>query len=92
MQIVKGPIEQKFPFTCTGKGNGGDGCGAELIADRDDLRYFPEQEHPWRIAPEAVVAKCPCCGITTDFPKSEWPPQAHRLTPWSSEWRNQAVS
>ena len=76
----------KLTTECTGNGNGGKGCGSTLQVNRDDLRFFEEQEFPWRIQPAAVCFKCPICSKITDIHRDEYPDKWIQLTPWSREW------
>jgi len=83
--IEEGYVRQ---FRCSGYGNGDRGCGALLEVDHNDLRYFGEQEYPWRIAEEAVLFKCPCCGALTDIDKKYWPQDPVRtLKLYSNAWK-----
>lgn len=88
MKIIKEGKPYSVDIICTGKGNGGKGCGAHLRADRSDLRWFEEQVFPWRTQPAAVTARCPSCGATTDIPEAEWPREHTKLTKWTSAWRD----
>ena len=91
MKVLKSGSPKKswsLKTKCTGHGNGREGCGAKLELEKSDLRYFAEQEFPWRIQPAAVVFKCPECGVTTDIPKSTWPNRITDLKEWTSEWRD----
>lgn len=70
MKVIKSGTGQKGWSTeavCTGKGNGGGGCGAELLVEepdlyvtssscRDETDYF-------------LTFKCPECGVETDLEK-----------------------
>jgi hypothetical protein len=78
-------------YSCTGNGNGGKGCNSLLEVAQDDLRYFEEQEYPWRTQPEAVCFKCPVCNAVTDIPKKDWPANHTNLEKWSSHWRDDDV-
>lgn len=73
---------------CTGNGNGGHGCDSVLRVKRNDLRYFAEQEFPWRIQPAAVTIKCPVCNVMTDLDRNDWPHKWTELKEWSSAWRD----
>ena len=78
----------KLERECTGTGNGRIGCGSTLEVSLSDLRYFAEQEFPWRTQPEAVCFKCPVCNAVTDLPKNIWPPNYEKLEAWSGFWRD----
>ncbi len=82
----KNPRSWTTKIVCSGNGNGGQGCGAKLLAEFDDFRHFPRQEFQWRIAPEAVVCKCPQCGVLTDLTKDKWPPRMDLMRKFSSAW------
>lgn len=86
VEILKTPPKVTVDVYCTGKGNGNEGCGAHLRFGREELRYFPELEKMFNIVPEAVVAKCPCCGMTTDLDRENWPHDPRGLIKWSKNW------
>lgn len=89
MKVLKPGREQKgfsVEQTCTGKGNGGGGCGALLLVERGDMRYYRGGGYLDR-DPE-VVFRC-VCGVTTDMSRDSWPPNASgTLKAWSPEWRD----
>lgn len=88
MEVLKEGTPYAVDITCTGNGNGGKGCGAELRASREDMRWFAEQEFPWRIQPAAVTIRCPGCGTMTDLLREDWPRDYAKLTPWTGAWRD----
>ncbi len=57
---------------CSGKGNGGGGCGAKLLVEEADLYktsrsdYGGDTEH-------YITFKCPECGVETDIPNAKVP-------------------
>lgn len=69
---------------CTGKGNSGNGCGAKLGVNREDMRYFAGGG--WADRDAAVVIRCPDCGSITDLKRSQWPDFAGSLTPFTTAW------
>jgi len=79
--------EGKSPFEvrCTGAGNGGNGCGALVVYERDELRYYKESD--WG-PKSAVCSRCPSCGAITDLPRDQWPQNYTQLTPFSTRWRD----
>lgn len=90
MKVLKPGVDRQF--ICTGAGNKVKGCGALLEVARDDLRWFERQEFPWRIVPEAVLFRCPCCGAITDIPRADWPSNYTALTRFSSAWRDGSLA
>jgi hypothetical protein len=76
----------KLEAICTGKGNNKKGCNTLLEVEYTDLRYFAEQEYPWRIQPEAVCFKCPACNAVTDLDKNQWPSNIEDIEKWSNIW------
>lgn len=87
-------IHWSAEITCTGFGNGGDGCGSVLEVERDDLRYYKGSGNGDRIGDSdpAVMIKCPMCGTFTDLGRVDFPKQHKNLTPWTSEWRDDMSS
>lgn len=70
--IEEGPgwgIEQK----CTGKGNGGGGCGSLLLVGQDDI--FITEQHCYHGENETYYTfKCSVCGKKTDILETKLPP------------------
>ncbi len=69
MKIIKKGRQQKGwaeKFECTGKGNGGGGCGATLLVEENDLYttrssdYTGDTEH-------FITFSCLACGVETDI-------------------------
>jgi len=74
MKIIKEGRKQtgwSKELTCTGKGNGGGGCGAILLVEQTDLyNTFSTVRDETDVY---VTFTCPSCGIQTDvedFPRS----------------------
>lgn len=88
-------LERKYPtmdVPCTGKGNGGKGCGSLLRVSRDDLRFWEGSDTgSWGDSDPAVGFKCPVCGVVTDLDQNDWPSNHKRLTPFTTQWRDAAV-
>jgi hypothetical protein len=78
----------KLETICTGKGNNQKGCESKLLVEYADLRYFAEQEFPWRIQPEAVCFRCPVCGTVTDLDKEQWPNDRRSIREWERSWHD----
>lgn len=54
-------------FLCTGKGNGGGGCGAKLLVSKSDL-YETESWSYGDSSPDRYnTFTCPECGVETDL-------------------------
>lgn len=51
---------------CTGKGNGGGGCGAKLLVEQADL-YETRCTDLMGEYESFVTIQCPCCGKETDL-------------------------
>lgn len=69
MKIIKKGREQKGwskEHTCTGKGNGGGGCGALLLVSENDL-YMTSRSDYTGDTDYFTTFKCPCCGVETDI-------------------------
>lgn len=61
--------------TCTGKGNGGGGCGARLLVEEPDL--FRTSRHTRDGSEHFVTFECVCCGVLSDV--DNYPPGARCL-------------
>ena len=58
-------------YKCTGSGNGGNGCGAKLLVEQDDL--FETNSHHYDGSSESYTTfRCCECGSQTDIPKSDY--------------------
>lgn len=75
MKVLKpgdGRREWSIESTCTGSGNGGGGCGAQLLVGESDL--FKTARHSYDGSSEYFATyKCPCCGVKTDVPPNKVP-------------------
>ena len=68
MKIITPGRQQKGwakEFSCTGHGNGGGGCGAVLLVERNDL-YRTSSSHYDGSSEHYVTFRCPSCGVETD--------------------------
>ena len=66
--IKKGRRQQGWAkeYVCTGKGNGGGGCGATLLVEEDDL--FRTGHHCYDGSSDYFITfRCPECGVLTDI-------------------------
>lgn len=74
MQIIKPgdtmDARWKAEFTCTGKGNGNQGCDAVLEITEDDL-YGTYNSCMGRDETHFVTFLCPCCGAETDVSNTD---------------------
>jgi hypothetical protein len=74
MKVLKPGRNQKGwskKKTCTGKGNGGGGCGAVLLVEQGDIfltHNYVRDEHDI-----FHTFKCVACGVLTDFEEGEVP-------------------
>lgn len=74
---------------CTGYGNGGNGCGALLEIERNDLRHYPPiNRGTWGDRDEAVLFKCPICEKLTDLAFQDWPTTHQTLKKFSTSWKD----
>lgn len=75
MRVLKKGRPQKGrskEFICTGKGNGGGGCGAKLLVSENDL-YETSSSHYDGSTDYYTTFKCPECGVETDVNRwGEW--------------------
>lgn len=82
MKIIKPGRQQRGwakEFTCTGAGNGGGGCNAELLVEQGDVyRTF---SHHLGESDEHHTFTCGACGVETDIPR---PPGEY---PQKKDWK-----
>lgn len=74
MKVLKPGREQKgwsIETTCTGDGNGGGGCGAELLVEQDDLyktyRFCRDETDTF------ITFRCSECQVETDLKEKQKP-------------------
>jgi len=69
---------------CSGRGNGGGGCGAKLLVEQPDLFKT------FRVARDEtdtfVTFKCPACGVLTDLADGAVPHAIRSVLPSQSAW------
>lgn len=86
---VRKPGRQQTGYSvealCSGKGNGGGGCGAKLLVEQPDMRYFSGTDYPID-RPAAVTFRCCSCGVLTDLDHKDWPPSASSLPNFTTAW------
>lgn len=63
--------------SCTGKGNGGGGCGAKLLVDESDLFQTSRQSYGDDSPEYFATFKCVECGVLTDI--DNYPKRASSL-------------
>ena len=71
MKVIKKGRQQKGwakRFKCSGDGNGGGGCGATLLVEKDDI-YETSSSCMGEIE-SYTTFKCPSCGVETDIEES----------------------
>lgn len=69
MKVIKRGRSQRGwskEFECTGKGNGGGGCGAKLLVSENDL-YMTSSSHYDGSTDYYITFCCSCCGVETDI-------------------------
>lgn len=75
---------------CTGIGNERWGCGAILLVEIEDLRYYKGVSGTdIGSKPPAVCFKCPQCSTVTDIDQKDWPRGINILTLWTKEWHTE---
>jgi hypothetical protein len=73
--------------TCTGWGNGENGCKSLLRVSKEDLVYNPGVNSESWGGREAVVSfKCPVCNACTDLGKKHWPQNSSQLRQVGAAW------
>ena len=68
MKVLKKGREQKGwskEYTCSGRGNGGGGCGAVLLVSAEDLYRTSSSSYDGS-TDHYVTFRCPCCSVQTD--------------------------
>lgn len=90
MKIIKKGIKGrkwKMPQTCSGWGNGNDGCEALLEVSKKDLVFYrgvPSESFGERSP--AVSFQCPICKTITDIGKKDYPKDYKNLPIMPSSW------
>lgn len=77
MKVLKPGRKQRgwsIKATCTGSGNDGGGCGAELLVEQGDLFKTTSTDMKCETT-TYVTFKCCECGVLTDLGQKAWPPQ-----------------
>ena len=77
MKILKPGRPQKgwsSEQSCTGKGNGGGGCGAVLLVEQNDV--FRTESYARDETYSHNTFKCCACGVWTDIPHVPFTPRA----------------
>jgi hypothetical protein len=88
MKIIQKGRDQRGwakELECTGHGNGGDGCGAKLLVERDDL--FTTTSHARGEAEVFTTFECPSCEVSTDLTQAEASEAPHVL-PSKTAWKD----
>lgn len=70
-------------FTCTGNGNNGGGCGAQLLVEQGDL--FVTQSHFRDETDSFLTFECPECRVWTDLTQAQ--SDAAPQTAWNARIR-----
>ena len=66
---------------CTGKGNGGGGCGANLLQMGDVFHTQAEDRTGYTVGPLCATFQCPQCGKRTDIRRWSVPDNAYGPEP-----------
>ncbi|MBS1722713.1 MAG: hypothetical protein JSS66_06860 [Armatimonadetes bacterium] len=89
MRVIKsgsGAQAWSIKAKCTGKGNRGGGCGAQLSVEAGDLfRTF--SSHYDGSSETYVTFECPECKVWTDLENKDRPPNSGKL-PNKTTWDN----
>ena len=92
MKVLKKGTGQKgwsTKATCTGSGNGGGGCGAQLLIEEPDL--FQTAHHCYDGSSDYFTTfKCVDCGVLTDLPDGRYPRM--RGLPSQKAWESERES
>lgn len=72
MKVLEPGPGWSLKVRCTGDGNGGGGCGALLLVEKDDL-YTTYRESIDGTREDFVTLCCCCCGMETDIGKKDVP-------------------
>ena len=72
MKVIKEGRGFILEVTCTGKGNGGGGCGAFLGIEQNDVYITTSSDYTGDVDYFYTI-KCPCCGTQTDIPSHKLP-------------------
>jgi len=81
MKVLKKGREQKGwtkKVACTGKGNGGGGCGAKLLVSAEDLYKTFHSSYDGCTEVFTTFA-CPLCGVETDIENAPYQVQEKLL-------------
>jgi len=85
MKVIEKGRKQKGwakEHKCTGRGNGGGGCGAVLLVEEGDL-YRTSNSYLDGSSDHYITFTCSECGVETDI--EDYPHGPHRL-PGKAEW------
>ena len=69
MKVLKRGEGWKLKVTCTGKGNGGGGCGSLLEVREEDIYYTHHYDYAGGHDVYYTIV-CPVCGRETDIPNN----------------------
>lgn len=72
MKVLKEGPGWSIEKNCTGKGNGGGGCGALLAVEREDIFLTSDGDYTG-CAEYFFTFKCPCCDVMTNLTNDEVP-------------------
>jgi len=86
MRVVKPGVAKTWSVkaTCSGKGSGGGGCGAELVVEETDL-FRTSRGYYDGSTDNFVTFSCPECGILNNI--SERPPINYGSLPTQTEYK-----
>jgi hypothetical protein len=90
MKVIKpGRAQQGWSaeLVCTGRGNGGGGCGATLLVEYADI-YLTSSSHYDGSTDTFRTFTCGACGVETDLPENGGPPgPVQSKTQWQARRR-----
>lgn len=78
MKVLKKGPGWSLEQICTGKGNGGGGCGATLLVEKNDI-YMTSRSFIDGSTDYYYTFRCPCCQVETDIEEKLVPSGVKKL-------------
>ena len=72
MKVLEQGPGWNMEIRCTGKGNGGGGCGSKLLVERGDI-YLNRSYDMLGEYETYHTVRCPVCGVENDIPSNQIP-------------------
>lgn len=91
MKVLKAGKDKSIwtiKHTCTGWGNGDNGCDALLEIEFADLKYHKGFLPDWSVPVKdpKVSFQCPCCSTITDLGMNDWPKNYTNIEKYPEDW------